>query len=395
MIELDGIEYRQQTASENAADMIAYNNNYCTTNDIKDTDGNVLQIDSNTANPLYQLYLALGYKETELQTLLYNLGQSYSIPSSSDNQLLNLAEVAGIHRHSAIHTTIIATISAINSATCTIATSLTATIAVGDATLIFSPAAEITLSAGETRSVILVADITGSYSIEANSITTFDTTPDGFASMTTAASVPGKDIETTATMRMRLQNRQNTTSFVDRCQKAILDLEGIAACNIYFNYNYTSSVTINDITIPARMAAVFVQGYNDDLGKTYFRYMNAETVAGTLPAIPVVFNNNQTIDFNYIAPTITPLYVRVYMPSQLSASQIEEIQTAVKTLASTVNMGSKVYSNQILDAIQESTDYTLIGAEVSLDDSTWGMQVAPSANQLLSFITDNIEVIIA
>jgi len=394
MIQLDGIEYRQQTPSENASDMITYINNYCLTNDIKDSDGNVLQIDTNVANPLYQLYLAAGYKETEIQTLLYNLGQSYSIASSSDAQLLNLAEIAGIHRHNAIHTTIVATIYANETESCTIATSLTATVSVGDATLVFSPSAEVILAAGEAKAIILVADISGAYNIEANSITSFDTNPTGFEQMITAASVPGSDVETITSMRMRLQSRVNTTSFVDRCRDAILDLEGVAACNIYFNYSYTQSIVINNITIPARMAAVFVQGYNADLGRTYFRYMNAETVVGDAPPMPVVFKNNQTIDFNYITPTITPIYIRVYVPSQLSVEQIAEIQEAVKTLASITKMGTNVYSNQILDAIQTNTSYTLIGAEISLDNSTWGIKVTPTANQLLSYLSSNIEVLI-
>ena len=104
MLLLDGISYEVKTPDENLDDLVTYVNEYCASHDIKNSLGEVIQIDPNEANPLYQMFRGLSYLTTTLQKLVYSAGCSMSIAESSERQLLNLADIAGIKRTQSTHT---------------------------------------------------------------------------------------------------------------------------------------------------------------------------------------------------------------------------------------------------------------------------------------------------
>ena len=101
MIELDGIQYNVNTPEENATSMVNFINNFCATRNIRNSKGELISIDANTANPMYMIIYGLAYLVSAVQRLIYSVGCAFSISSSSDRQLLNLATLSGVKRKGA------------------------------------------------------------------------------------------------------------------------------------------------------------------------------------------------------------------------------------------------------------------------------------------------------
>ncbi|MGL4483428.1 MAG: hypothetical protein ACRCUS_00605, partial [Anaerovoracaceae bacterium] len=106
MIELDGISYALQTPEENTQELITYVNSYCSNNNIKNTKGSIIFVETNIANPLYLLFWACGYLASKLQKLLYNIGCLTSLVASSERQFLNLCDIARLQRQQQTKTSI-------------------------------------------------------------------------------------------------------------------------------------------------------------------------------------------------------------------------------------------------------------------------------------------------
>ena len=86
--------------------MLGFINDYCTTNNITNSKGELVQIEQNWANPLYILLFGFSYLVTVLQKLIYNVGCSLNIARASDRQVMNIAEIANVKRKEATKTTI-------------------------------------------------------------------------------------------------------------------------------------------------------------------------------------------------------------------------------------------------------------------------------------------------
>ena len=130
MITLDGIEYTVKTPEENVSDLVNYINDYCAANNVKNSKGEVINIAANETNPLYMVLYGNAYLATVLQKLIYSAACTMSVPESSEKQLLNIADIAGVVRNSATKTTIIGTVYAEESggASCKIMRTLTCTV---------------------------------------------------------------------------------------------------------------------------------------------------------------------------------------------------------------------------------------------------------------------------
>ena len=211
MVLLDGIEYEVKTPDENLDDVITYVNDYCAAKDIRNTAGEVIYIEPNEANPLYQMFRGFAYLTTVMQKLIYSTGCSMSIAEASERQLLNLADIAGVKRTQATHTIITGVVFANQEGTgavdCVITRDMTITITIAGTDVVFHPAFDLTVPIGESRNSVLRAEQYGSYNISANTLTQFDDPVPGFRSMTTSASTPGQGLETIASLRNRLQRR--------------------------------------------------------------------------------------------------------------------------------------------------------------------------------------------
>lgn len=417
MLTLDGIEYDIKTPEENVTDLVAYINNYCLEHNIKNSEGEIIQIEANESNPFYMLTFGLSYLTTLLQRLVYNAGCSMSIPESSERQLLNLADIAGIRRRNATKTVIQGTVYSSEDALgpCIITQENTATVYIGELEVIFSPAYDVTIPPGSSRQIMLVADEYGSFNISANTIIEFDEPVEGFRSMTTLASTPGQSQETISSLRSRLQRRSVEGTQTERAAEAIQNLDGVSLCNIYFNKYPNTTIYVGSRAIPVapRTALLFVQGWSTEeeaIAKVFYRYLLCETSGFTYvysedgetfysdremttPAtIPegkevISLENNEYCYINIeggeyqiyttkagqvlpvciIPPVLTPVYVRVFIRNKLDYGRINAIKDVISSLSSNLTIGQELTSVDITAKIaEEFTDLEVQGAEIGL-----------------------------
>ena len=267
MVLLDGIEYNVKTPDENLDDVITYVNDYCAAKNITNSLGELIEIEPNEANPLYQMFRGFAYLTTVMQKLIYSAGCGMSIAEASERQLLNLADIAGIKRTQATRTVIsgvaFAQLTSVTLDPCEITQDMTATLTIAGTDVVFHPAFDVTIPAGESRSIVLIAEQYGSYAIAANTITQFDDPISNLRMLSTAASIPGQDIETIAALRERMQRRVVEGTQVEKAETEIQNLEGVSMCSIYFNYSPSESSPVeygdSVIDVPPRQALILVQ----------------------------------------------------------------------------------------------------------------------------------------
>ena len=393
MVELDGVEYKTQTVTENAYDLVQYINNYCSDNEIKNVKGETIYIDANPANPLYMIVFGLAYLISILQKLIYNVGCAFNFNASSDRQLLNLAQIANVKRNAATKTTISCIVYA-GSSSCTITTDLAVTLSIDGEAEVFHPSFEITIPANEASKVILVAEDYGAFNVDAGAITEFDTTVENLDSIVSSASIPGQDEETIASLRKRLQSRTTKSSIIDKAAEAISALEGVSLCNIFFNYSTTSSTIISGIEIAPRTALLLVQGYNNDIAKTYFSHLSCLTAGGDSPrALTQTYETaaHQQIPVYIISPNTVPLYIRVYINNTLSTSVQESLRKTLVGLSASLSIGQDISTADILNLLlSDYPDLDIENVEVSLDGSSFTYKATPSQDELLKISSSNI-----
>lgn len=405
MLTLDGIEYTVKTPEENASDLVKYINDYCEANNIKNSKGEIINIAANETNPLYMMIYANAYLSTVLQKLIYSAGCTMNVSESSEKQLLNIADISGIKRNSATKTTIIGTVYALEAGAldCKITRDLTCTVSSGTYQLAFHPAFDITIPPGEARQIVLICEDYGSYNISANTVTAFDDVVTGFRKMVTLASIPGQDQESIASLRSRIQRRAFSGTQADRAAEAIQSLDGVALCNIYFNEapNATQYVGSRSLPVPPRQALVFVQGYSDDIAKTFYNHMICKTAGESYPVELGVYKQDyvthagQVLPVYIVPPEQVSAYIRVYIYESLTYQQIEGIKDVICSLSSSLTIGQTLTSKMIMDIISESyPDLTIQGADVMVgEDGKYSYSATPSSDAILTFDINNIMVI--
>lgn len=407
MLLLDGIEYDVKTPEENVDDLITFINDYCAANNVTNSLGEVIFIENTEANPFYMLAYGLSYLTTVMQKLIYNAGCSMSLAEASPRQLLNLSDIAGIKRATATRTVIqgvvYANLQDTGAEDCVITQDMEATITVAGIDVIFHPAFDVTVPIGESRAIVLIAEQYGSYSIAANTITQFDDIVPGFRMMTTSASTPGQSMEPIASLRSRLQRRSVEGTQIDRAAAAIQSLEGVAMCNIYFNYSPSEIeyVSYGESSIPVRprTALLIVQGWSNDIAKVFYRYLfcatSGENVAGAQP-LTYTTKAGQELTISVIPPHSRDIYINVYVKNKLSYEQVDGIKDVVCSLAGTLSIGQELSSTEVINIV--STNYsnlTVQGADISLtgEEGTYAYKQSPASTDVLVFNADNVHII--
>lgn len=406
MLVLDGIEYTVKTPSENAADLVAFINDYCAKNNVVNSAGETIYIEANEANPLYMLLFSNAYLATTLQKLIYSAGCSMSIPESSERQLLNIADIAGITRNAATKTTILGTVYADEGTepgaqACVISRRLKCTVSSGTYQLIFRPAFDVTIPVGGARQVVLISEAPGSYNISENTVTRFDDVVPGFRRMTTQASIPGQAQESISNLRARIQRRAVQGTQADRAAEAIQSLDGVALCNIYFNMSPTETQYIGTraLPVPPRQALLFVQGYSDNIAKTFYSHMICQTAGADYPVSVGVYTQsyitraNQKLSVYITPPLQVPAYIVVYIREVLTQVQISGIKDAICSLSTSLTIGQSITSKMIIDSVAGAyPDLTIQGADASKDGENFSFSITPHADEIFTFNLANINI---
>lgn len=406
MLTLDGLEYSVKTPEENTDDLVNFINDYCASKNIKNSVGETIYIEKNEANPLFMMVYANAYLATILQKLIYSAGCSMSVPESSDNQLLNIADIAGIARNAATKTTITGTvysnIADEGAVPCVITRELTAVITSGSYQLRFHPAFNVTVPIGEARQIVLICEDYGAFNISENAISSFQEVVPGFRSMTTLASIPGQGQESISSLRTRIQRRAVEGTQADRAAEAIQSLDGVALCSIYFNESPSTPRTIGSrsLVVPPRQALLMVQGYSDDIAKTFFTYMICETAGKEYATSVGAYTQNyttragQTLPVWIVPPVQTSIYIELYVYETLTYTQVNGIKDLICSLSSSITIGQAVTTKMIIDVVAGGyPDITIQGAGVSKTPSNFSYQTTPDSDAVFTFSLDNIQVV--
>jgi hypothetical protein len=408
MVELDGIQYDIKTPKENTDDLVGYINDYCAANDVKNSLGEVIQVDASEANPLYMVCYGISYLTTVLQKLIYSAGCSLNIAASSDTQLLNISDISGIKRTAATRTVIQGLVYASLSTdespeACVITQEDTATISVGGVDVEFHPAYDVNVPVNGVKGITLVASQLGSYNISEGTITSFDYDIPGLRRLITYTSVPGQNVESISSLRARIQERSISGTQLDRAAEAIQGLEGVSLCNIYFNYSplEEESIVYGDtkIVVPPRQALLLVQGWSNDIAKTFYRYLFCDTApASNIEGVQTqnyTTRANQNIAVHIVPPYNRPVYIKIYVNNNLTYDQEMGIKDAICSLAGQITVGDPLDSVQITSVVTEAyPELNIRGAQVSLTGASvdYSYVVTPNVTDVLSFSIDNITV---
>jgi hypothetical protein len=393
VIELDNIAYQVNTTEENAQSILNSINTLSMERGLTDPDGNAVQFDANLANPLYLIIHGCAYIAARLQRLLYNLGCMMNIASASDRQVMMLADIARTRRYTPTKTIFKALVYSNGLGVCHITENHTVSIQLSGKTQKFHPTNETFIAPDSFAVVVFRAEQTGALIITAGQITRFDApVPDNFHRMEQSQSVPGKELETIAALRSRLLNRRETTSGLDKCQEALSNLEGILACNIYFNYDAYYSVTINDLVIQPRRVGMFLLGYSPDVASTYWNYSTALTAGDSDPTCikqDYYAANGQNHPVYWKPAIPRACWVHVYYRDTLSVDQRDEIVSDILKLMLQTSIGTPLTTADILGAIR--SDYVMLGAELTLNEQgQWSYKITPNVGEYLDLKAENI-----
>lgn len=399
MIELDGIQFNVKSQDENTADMISAVNTYCANNNVVNSDGDVIQVESNQANPLYVMFQGFAYLVGRLQSLLYSAGCALSIQSASEKQLLNIADMAGVKRKDPTKTTIVGTVFSdsadiLDPSPCLITKQTPMTAVTTQGTVVFNPAFDVEIPVGSSATIVLVAADYGGFTIDASDNANFDVNPVGFRKMMLQASVPGQDIESIADLRLRLQRRTEITSALDRAIAAISQLDGVSLCNIYYNSGI-EDIVMAGVTVKPRQALMFVQGWSDDIAKTYYANMVSECAGKDHPnAIPQIYTSRAGQEFivPIIPPEQVPVNIRIYINGRIDDATRSAMKDDICTLAQALSIGEILTSAAVLQLLQEKySSYPIAGAQVGTEGN-YTYQVRPKEYQLLSFSPSRVQI---
>lgn len=394
MLELDGVVYTVKTPAENTTDMLNRINNYCADNDIRNSKDELVTIAETPSNPLYIILWGLGYLVAIIQKLLYSIACGFSIQEASEKQLLNLADLAGIKRQQATKTTIDLVVYSLTTGNdpCSITTEDTVTI---DGH-VYRPAFNLTIPVNSVGHVILVCDDEGSYNVSEDVMTDFDTPLQYMRTLKQYASTPGHEEESITSLRERMQRRIYSGTSLDAAQDAILALDGVTTCSIYFNPSVDTPASVHGITCAPRSALLFVQGYNANIAKTFFQNMacltNQATVERTV-AQNYVTHAGQVIPVYMITPAQVVCRVRVYVDISITEEIVQNMKDAIMSLCRSVQAGQAVTSRMILDQLEAHKSYGLQGAMLSIDGENFDYKVTPLLDELLIFQSEAIEII--
>lgn len=386
-VEFQGQTFVPLTPQENALSLLNYINEQLVLNNIKDSKGEQAQIYVNAASPIWLILLAVGFAITSFQWLIQAAGNSLSIDNCSDQQLLNLAQIAGTERIAGTKTILFVTIT-VGAGGATI--SPTDLIRYTDG-VSFAPVGTTVIAANGSATIETKSTVNGPYYILAGEIDSFVSPKPEVQSITNEQdSIPGRDLESYVQLRRRLQAGGNVLTNLDSAIFAIRNLPGVEYCNIFFNPSLVDNLVIpGPFTIPPRTALPFVHGSHPELAKTYFSHLLSETV-GVLSQDYISFSG-QVIPFNYRDVTFKNIYIKiVILKDSGGINFIAEARKQLLKASGTKSVGGNYTQQYLLDYLDNFPYAVVIGLYIAMDGITWTDTTTLKGNEVGVITSDNI-----
>lgn len=272
---LNGETWQPQTASEHTVQIIQKINQLLQENEIKDEDGNIIQLKQNYGNALYLLALGDGNRFADNDAKLEQAINSFNIELCDENQIANLLPIAAVTRNPGSYSSLRLTVTASEDGTCTIPAGTKAPYG----NVNFVTKTETILTPGATQVIDTVCDTLGPVAVLSGEVTSFETEIANLESVENMeSSVPGVAPETTNELRQRLINGDTIKYSLNGCKSALEELTGVTYARIYFNYNVSSDIELpGGVELAPRTAYIVIHGSSDKIAEVYSEYMNAPT----------------------------------------------------------------------------------------------------------------------
>ena len=273
--DINGESWEPQTATEHADAIITEINRLLQENEIRDKDGNIVQLNKNFSNALYLLTLGNGQRFADNDAKLSQAINSFNIELCDDQQIENLLPIAAITRNPGSYSTLQILVTASEDGQCVVPAG--ARLPYG--TVNFVVQNETVISAGSSATIETVCDTLGPVVVLTGEVTEFENEIANLESVTNpTSSVPGVAPETTNALRRRLINADTIKYSLDGCKRALEELTGITHARVYFNYNTSETMELaGGVEVDPRTAYIVVLGSSDKIAETYAEYMSAPT----------------------------------------------------------------------------------------------------------------------
>ena len=273
--EIDGETWQPKTAIEHADLMIDKINQLMQENNVKDKNGNIVQLKKNYGNALYLLTLGSGQRFADNDTALSKAINSFNVELADDQQIENLLPIAAITRNPGSYSTLKLTVTASEDGVCTIPAGTRAPFE----NMNFVTQVEAVIQPGHTQTIDTVADTIGPVVVLRGEVTAFDAEIANLESVENlVSSIPGNAAETTDSLRNRISQGLTIPYSIDGVKLALEELTGINHARVFFNVYPDTPITLpGGIVLQPRNAYIVVNGQSDKIAETYAKYMSAET----------------------------------------------------------------------------------------------------------------------
>lgn len=345
-----------------------------------------------TDNAIWLMLLAAGSMQQEYDQKLNAGVESLNLDVCSDQQLLNLAAIAGTSQNPATYSTLKINVTAAVTGPCTIVEGAEFPFE----NYRFKAIQTTVIPLNTTVSIVTVADEPGPIVVVPGKITSMVSPPPNFAScVNVEASVPGAPEESLSAFRRRLQTGQTINWDINGTARALRSLVGVQHAAVYFNpSNSVDLVLPGPLTIPPRYAQLVIQGYSDEIAATFFSRMTAPTQGAVTQDLTL--GSGQTIQIKWTNTTQQNVFVKVTVDGNAPYSPgfEDEVANLILQLNELVGIGTPITSQLISERLYQFQYATIAGCYVSLDDTTWVDQVALNAVSVPVFLYENVTVVI-
>lgn len=400
--QIDGKTWEPQTTAEHAARLLTSINTLLQENDIKDEEGNLVQLSPNFSNALYLLLLADANRHADNDAVLAAAINSLNPALCDDEQISNLLPIAGIDRNPGSYSRLTLTATVAAGDTCTIPAGTRAPF--GDVYFVTKATAIIDNTAGttpKTQAIETECDTLGSVVVLTGEIKGFEDSIAGLESVTNlASSIPGVNPESTNDLRKKLTQGRTIKYTLDGCKQALEELTGIAYAKIYFNFSTIEPLELTGgVMIRPRHAYIIVQGSDfSELPETYAEFLNAPTQ--NAPGAAVNFKNyitqsGQTIPIYFDKATEQTVYVRIWLAEDSDSGESVENQLKRDLIESSAEweIGEHVTSLLTGKPLSNLSYAKVAYTEVSTDGETWTQHILTNCNVIPRLTDESIDVL--
>ncbi len=388
-----------KSVEDNASEYIDNVNNLLAQYGVVDKDGNPAQLTKLAGSPLWLMALAFGQNVTEWQERLRNAYNSLAIENCSDEQVINLALLAGIVREEGSSPFVALTVHNDSGAPVLYNRS---TVYAEDT---FSQhkwycAQSVIVAVGETLTLVFYCE---SKDVQTPINTGFvfhftDPSIPSYSVMADSASVVLEPEEPISQLRNRIIQGTQAFNQINRAQEAIKGLNGVTKCSIWFNPDATVPMILSgNIQLDARKTFIVIKGVDLDnlLAEVYIRYLNVATqqISGSLQSSTVLGAGGFTAYYSVCEDKL--FYIKVSVQAIIGdVTYTEHIKDVLMSHINSLDVGEQVTSQQICAWLEEATSYVekIITAKVSMDNVTYSEITAFTALQIGVFTRESIIV---